>query len=64
MNLNAIERVEIQTSSSRLNVIKSVQGNTMGIRELVKGTTRAFAVKHISGPAFNMIRGMNRIVQI
>ncbi|WP_277584896.1 GNAT family N-acetyltransferase [Psychrobacillus antarcticus] len=59
MNLNKLEQAEIQTLASRLNVIQSIEGNPMGVHELVKGTTRAFAVKHIPGPAFNTVRGLN-----
>lgn len=59
MNLNILEQAEIQTLASRLTAIQSIGGNPMGVHELVKGTTRAFAVKHIPGPAFNTVRGLN-----
>lgn len=59
MNLNILEQAEIQTLASRLNAIQSIRGNPMGVHQLVKGTTRAFAVKHIPGPAFNTVRGLN-----
>ena len=59
MNLNILEQAEIQTLASRLNAIQSIRGNPMGVYQLVKGTTRAFAVKHIPGPAFNTVRGLN-----
>ena len=59
MNLNKLAQAEIKTLASRLNAIQSIRGNPMGVHELVKGTTRAFAVKHIPGPAFNTVRGLN-----
>lgn len=59
MNLNILEQAEIQTLSSRLNAIQSIRGNPMGVQRLVRGTTSAFAVKNIPGPAFNTIKGLN-----
>lgn len=59
MNLNILEQAEIQTLTSRLNAIQTIQGNPMGVHQLVKGATHAFAVKHIPGPAFNTVRGLN-----
>lgn len=59
MSLSIPEQAEIQTLASRLNAIQSIQGNPMGVNQLVKGATHAFAVKHIPGPAFNTIRGLN-----
>lgn len=59
MNLNILEHSEIQTLTSRLNAIQSIRGNPMGVHQLVKGITHAFAVKHIPGPAFNTVRGLN-----
>lgn len=62
MKLSILEQAEIKTLTSRLNAIQSIPGNPMGVHQLVKGTTHAFAVKHIPGPAFNTVRGLNEQV--
>lgn len=59
MSLNIPEQAEMQTLVSRLKAIQSIRGNPVGVHQLVKGTTHAFAVKHIPGPAFNTVRGLN-----
>ncbi|WP_144510809.1 GNAT family N-acetyltransferase [Bacillus sp. FJAT-22090] len=59
MDLFLIEQAEIQTLHSRLSAIQTIEGNPMGVHQLVKGRTYAFAVEHIPGPAFNTVRGLN-----
>ncbi|TQR21694.1 GNAT family N-acetyltransferase [Psychrobacillus vulpis] len=59
MDLSIIEQAEIQSLSSRLSAIQSIKDNPMGVHQLVRGTTHAFAVKNIPGPAFNTVRGLN-----
>ncbi|SES30964.1 GNAT family N-acetyltransferase [Psychrobacillus sp. OK032] len=59
MDLSVIEQAEIQTLQSRLTAIQAIEGNPMGVHQLVKGKTNAFAVKNIPGPAFNTVRGLN-----
>ena len=59
MSLSIPEQAEIQTLVSRLKAIQSIRGNPVGVHQLVRGTTHAFAVKRIPGPAFNTVRGLN-----
>ncbi|MFJ5770499.1 GNAT family N-acetyltransferase [Psychrobacillus sp. NPDC093180] len=59
MDLSIIEKAEIQTLQSRLSAIQAIEGNPMGVHQLVKGQTSAFAVKNIPGPAFNTVRGLS-----
>ncbi|MEK4247455.1 GNAT family N-acetyltransferase [Psychrobacillus sp. FSL K6-2684] len=59
MEFRIPEFSEIQTLTSRINTIQSLPRNPMGARILVRGNTHAFAVKHIPGPAFNTVRGIN-----
>lgn len=59
MDFFLIEQAEIQTLQSRLSAIQTIEGNPMGVHQLVKGRTYAFAVENIPGPAFNTIRGLN-----
>lgn len=59
MYVSLIEKAEIQTLTSRLNAIQSIEGNPMGVHQLVKGSTNAFVVENIPGPAFNTVRGLN-----
>ncbi|ALC87458.1 hypothetical protein AM499_17795 [Bacillus sp. FJAT-22090] len=61
MGLSIIEQAEIQTLASRLDTIQSIEGNPMGVHQLVKGKTHAFSVKKIPGPAFNTVRGLNEL---
>lgn len=59
MDFSITEQSEIQTLHARLSAIQAIEGNPMGVHQLVKGTTHAFAVKNIPGPAFNTVRGLN-----
>ncbi|MDI2585770.1 GNAT family N-acetyltransferase [Psychrobacillus sp. NEAU-3TGS] len=60
MDLSIVEQAEIQTLQSRLSAIQAIEGNPMGVHQLVKGQTSAFAAKNIPGPAFNTVRGLNK----
>ncbi|MFJ7972067.1 GNAT family N-acetyltransferase [Psychrobacillus sp. NPDC096389] len=59
MDFFLIDQTEIQTLHSRLSAIQAIEGNPMGVHQLVKGRTNAFAVENIPGPAFNTVRGLN-----
>lgn len=59
MTFRIPELAEIQTLTSRINTIHLLPGNPMGAERIVRGNTHAFAVKHIPGPAFNTVRGLN-----
>ncbi|MER2261715.1 MAG: GNAT family N-acetyltransferase [Psychrobacillus sp.] len=59
MKFKIPELAEIQTLTSRIDTIQSLPGNPMGAEHIVRGNTHAFAVKHIPGPAFNTVRGLN-----
>lgn len=52
MSLSIPEQAEIQTLVSRLKAIQSIRGNPVGVHQLVRGTTHAFAVKRIPGPEY------------
>ncbi|WP_313892112.1 GNAT family N-acetyltransferase [Psychrobacillus sp.] len=58
MDLSIIERAENQTLQSRLTSIQTIEGNPMGVYQLVKGNTYVFAAENIPGPAFNTVRGL------
>ncbi|GGA38190.1 GNAT family N-acetyltransferase [Psychrobacillus lasiicapitis] len=59
MDLSVLEQAEIQTLKSRLSAIQAIDGNPMGVHQLVKGQTSAFAAKNIPGLTFNTVRGLS-----
>ncbi|WP_273717131.1 GNAT family N-acetyltransferase [Alkalihalobacillus pseudalcaliphilus] len=53
-----IEAIEIDMMKSRLEAIKAMRDNPMGVTIRRFGHAYAFAVKHIPGPSFNTVKGL------
>lgn len=53
------QKAEIDSLTSRLMAIQSIQDNSMCVDIRDFGGARAFTVEHIPGPAFNTVKGLN-----
>ncbi|UFT99272.1 GNAT family N-acetyltransferase [Radiobacillus kanasensis] len=61
MNRDLADRLELSEMDcliSRLNAIKEIKGNPMGVEIQKFGNATAFSVKNIPGPSFNTIKGL------
>ncbi|MGP4108526.1 GNAT family N-acetyltransferase [Virgibacillus sp. L01] len=54
-----IEQSEVDTMSSRLTAIKSIEDNPMKVEVKDFGAATAFSVKNIPGPSFNTVKGLH-----
>ncbi|MGE7928724.1 hypothetical protein [Lysinibacillus xylanilyticus] len=54
---NHLEETEIKMFKSRLNAIKEIQDNAMGMEVGQFGGAYAFAIKNIPGPSYNVVKG-------
>ncbi|MFJ7186090.1 hypothetical protein [Lysinibacillus xylanilyticus] len=54
---NHLEETEIKMFESRLNAIKEIQDNAMGVEVGQFGGAYAFAIKNIPGPSYNVVKG-------
>lgn len=54
---NHLEETEIKMFESRLNAIKEIQDNALGVEVGQFGGAYAFAIKNIPGPSYNVVKG-------
>ncbi|MGE7694912.1 GNAT family acetyltransferase [Lysinibacillus sp. NPDC094177] len=54
---NHLEVTEIKMFESRLNAIKEIQNNAMGVEVGKFDGAYAFAIKNIPGPSYNVVKG-------
>lgn len=54
---NHLEETEIKMFESRLNAIKEIQNNVMGVEVGQFDGAYAFAIKNIPGPSYNVVKG-------
>lgn len=52
-----VDKAEMDALLSRLKAIQGIEGNPMGAEIEYFGSATAFSVKHIPGPAFNVVKG-------
>lgn len=51
------EMTEIKMFESRLNAIKEIQNNAMGVEIGQFDGAYAFSIKNIPGPSYNVVKG-------
>lgn len=56
--VKTLEESEIEVLVSRLTEIQKIEGNPMGVEICRFGNATAFSVKHIPGPSFNTVKGL------
>ncbi|MFJ7734669.1 GNAT family N-acetyltransferase [Lysinibacillus sp. NPDC097231] len=54
---NHLEETEIKMFESRLNAIKEIQNNAMGVEVGQFDDAYAFSIKNIPGPSYNVVKG-------
>ena len=59
MNIHVIEQAEVNVLKSRLQAIRALENNPMGVEIIKKEKIHAFCVKNIPGFTFNTVRGIN-----